>query len=112
MAQLTESTINSIYQQVSPSVVRITSSIQNGNGRFATTGEAVGTGMILNTDGDILTNYHVINGATSLIVEMSDGTTHPATVAGTAPQDDLAVIKVTAYRPISWHLFPGRTHLH
>jgi S1-C subfamily serine protease len=95
VAQLTESTINTIYQQVSPSVVRITSSMQNGNGRFATTGEAVGTGMILNTDGDILTNYHVINGATSLTVEMADGTTHPATIVGTAPQDDLAVIKVT-----------------
>ena len=60
-----------------------------------TTGEAVGTGMILSTGGDILTNYHVINGATSLTVELADGTTHPATVVGTAPQDDLAVIKVT-----------------
>jgi S1-C subfamily serine protease len=95
VAQLTETTINSIYQKVSASVVRITSSMQSGNGRFATTGEAVGTGMILSTNGDILTNYHVINGATSLTVELADGTTHPATVVGTAPQDDLAVIKVT-----------------
>lgn len=94
-AQLTETTINSIYQKVSPSVVRITSSVQNGNGRFSQSGEAVGTGMILSTAGDILTNYHVINGATSLSVELSDGTTHPATVVGTAPQDDLAVIRVS-----------------
>lgn len=94
-AQLTETTINSIYQKVSPSVVRITSSVQSGNGRFSQSGEAVGTGVILSTAGDILTNYHVINGATSLSVELSDGTTHPATVVGTAPQDDLAVIKVS-----------------
>ena len=94
-AQLTETTINSIYQKVSPSVVRITSSIQSGNGRFSQSGQAVGTGMILSTAGDILTNYHVINGSTSLSVELSDGSTHPATVVGTAPQDDLAVIRVS-----------------
>jgi S1-C subfamily serine protease len=94
-AQLTENTINNIYKTVSPSVVRITSSVQSGNGRFSSSGEAVGTGMILSTSGDILTNYHVINGSTSLSVELADGSTHPATVVGTAPQDDLAVIKVT-----------------
>jgi len=94
-AQLTETTINSIYQKVSPSVVRITSSVQSGNGRFSQSGEAVGTGMILSTAGDILTNYHVINGSTSLTVELADGSTHPATVVGTAPQDDLAVIRVS-----------------
>jgi S1-C subfamily serine protease len=92
VVQADEATINAIYNKLSPSVVEITSLVQ-GTGRFSSTGQAVGTGMILDKQGNILTNNHVIDGASSIKVTLSDGTEYTATVVGTAPQDDLAVIK-------------------
>ena len=89
-------TIGSVYAKVSPSIVQITSVIASGSGRFSSSGVATGTGIILDTDGNIVTNYHVIQNATSLKIELSDGSTYDATVVGTAPQDDLAVIKTSA----------------
>jgi putative serine protease PepD len=91
VAQTNQATINSIYKTVSPSVVMITSAITT-NGRFRATGEATGTGIVIDKQGHILTNYHVIQGATSIKVQFSDGSEYTATVAGTAPQNDLAVI--------------------
>lgn len=96
VAQSNTITIGSIYNKVSPSVVKITTVVKSGNGRFSTSGEATGTGIILDTNGNILTNNHVIANATSLKVELSDGSQYNATVVGTAPQDDLAVIKTDA----------------
>ncbi len=97
VAQSNEATINSIYQKTSPSVVMINSTVQSSGGRFGgtTTGEATGTGMVLDKQGDILTNYHVIQGASSVQVQLADGSTYAATVVGTAQQDDLAVIKAS-----------------
>jgi S1-C subfamily serine protease len=92
VVQADEATVNAIYNKLSPSVVEITSLVQ-GTGRFSSTGQAVGTGMILDKQGNILTNNHVIDGASSIKVTLSDGTEYSATVVGTAPQDDLAVIK-------------------
>lgn len=96
IAQSNTITIGSVYAKVSPSVVQITAVISSGSGRFSTSGAATGTGIILDTKGNILTNYHVIQGATSIKIELSDGSQYEATVVGTAPQDDLAVIKTTA----------------
>ena len=56
---------------------------------------AAGTGMILTSDGEILTNNHVVRGATTLSVTViSTGKTYEATVVGTAPAEDVAVIKL------------------
>ncbi len=96
VAQSNTITIGSVYQKVSPSVVRITSIVRSGNGRFAASGEATGTGIIIDTNGYIVTNNHVIDNGTSIKVEFSNGSEYDATVVGTAPQDDLAVIKVDA----------------
>jgi S1-C subfamily serine protease len=96
VAQANETTINAIYAKLSPSVVMINSVVQSSNGRFGTTtGEATGTGLIVDKQGYILTNYHVIDGASSIKVEFSDGSTYTAQVVGTAQQDDLAVLKVS-----------------
>ena len=58
-------------------------------------GLAEGSGVILTADGDVLTNNHVVAGARGAIsVTLADGTEHPATVVGTSPSYDLAVIKI------------------
>ena len=56
----------------------------------------MGSGVIVRSDGYILTNNHVIEGADSLTVELSDGQTVTGTVVGADPQTDLAVVKIEA----------------
>jgi serine protease Do len=61
--------------------------------------QGIGTGVIIDTDGHIITNNHVVRlgGTTlanSITVTLADGTTAPASVVGTDPQTDLAVIKI------------------
>jgi putative serine protease PepD len=92
IVQADEATINGIYQKLSPSVVMITSQVSTGR-RLGGTSEAVGTGMVIDKQGNILTNYHVIQGATSVKVKLADGSEYDATVVGTAPQNDLALLK-------------------
>jgi S1-C subfamily serine protease len=56
---------------------------------------AAGTGMVLDSNGDILTNNHVVDGATSIKVTIvSTGQSYRATVVGTDPSEDIAVIKL------------------
>ncbi|MBP1738675.1 MAG: serine protease [Deltaproteobacteria bacterium] len=55
----------------------------------------VGTGMIIDKQGHILTNYHVAGGASKIRVTLSDGTQYDATVVGTDPKTDLGVIKIS-----------------
>src|SRR5216683_3923086 len=76
-----------VYAQDSPGVVMITVSVGNG--------QAIGSGIVLDTKGDILTNAHVISGARSIEVAFADGTTVPATVVGSNAAADLAVIRVS-----------------
>jgi S1-C subfamily serine protease len=58
-------------------------------------GEAAGTGIVLTSDGEILTNNHVIDGSTSIRVTVeSTGRTYTASVVGTDPGDDVAVLKL------------------
>jgi S1-C subfamily serine protease len=57
---------------------------------------AAGTGMVLTSSGEILTNNHVVDGATSIKVTIaSTGTTYTATVVGTDPTDDVAVLQLS-----------------
>ena len=80
-------TAAAIYEQVRPAVVRVTSA--------AGRSEGTGSGIVIDGDGHILTNYHVISGATSLEVRFVDGSTSAAQVVGSDPASDLAVIQVT-----------------
>ncbi|MCC6627151.1 MAG: trypsin-like peptidase domain-containing protein [Chloroflexi bacterium] len=75
-----------IAARVGPAVVSI-SSRSGGRG-------GIGSGFIIDGQGHILTNNHVVQGATSLLVTMADGSSYPATVVGTAPGNDLALIKI------------------
>jgi S1-C subfamily serine protease len=81
-----------IYQQVDPAVVEITST-QQGRSPFSPSGTAAGSGIVIDQQGTILTNYHVIADATNLEVTFSDDTTASATVVGTDPGNDLAIIR-------------------
>src|SRR5690606_11981083 len=70
-----------------PSVVAI--SVQ------AAQGMAAGSGVILDAEGHILTNNHVVEGAQSAQVMLWDGRLYEASVVGTDPTTDLAVLKIT-----------------
>lgn len=84
-----------VIPAVQPSVVEIQSASSNGSG-------AIGSGEIISSDGNIVTNDHVVQGFTSFHVLLSSGKTLPAKLVGEAPADDLAVLKVnaTGLRPI------------
>jgi putative serine protease PepD len=57
-------------------------------------GGGEGSGVVLTADGAVLTNNHVVAGASDIAVTLADGTEHTATVVGTAPSYDLAVIRI------------------
>ena len=56
----------------------------------------LGTGMLIDEDGHILTNNHVVAGATEINALLADGTSYPAKLVGTDPKTDLAVIQIDA----------------
>jgi len=80
-----------------PSVVTITTNTTVA-GRFGSSTDAtgVGSGIILTSNGSILTNNHVVENSNSLSVLLPDGRTVSATVVATDPAHDLAVIKANA----------------
>ena len=59
-------------------------------------------GFIINSNGTIVTNNHVVKGAQSVSVTLSDGTSYPAKVIGTDPKTDLAVVKITVGHPLPY----------
>jgi serine protease Do len=64
--------------------------------KFKRESRGLGTGMIIDGQGHILTNYHVAGGATKIEVSLSDGRKFPAKLIGSDPKTDLAVIRITA----------------
>jgi serine protease Do len=59
-------------------------------------GGGVGTGIVMTEDGYIITNSHVVNGATEIVVQMYDGAKYRAELIGESEIDDLAIIKIEA----------------
>jgi S1-C subfamily serine protease len=82
-------------ERVSPSVVHIESIHQGGSGD-PRQGRGTGSGFVFTTNGYILTNSHVVHGASRVEVTLSDGTKHPADLIGDDPETDLAVVRVKA----------------
>jgi S1-C subfamily serine protease len=95
--------IDQIYKSASPGVVDIVVTAQSqgqsgffggGSGSQQTKGE--GAGVVYDTKGDILTDEHVVTGATTVKVNLQDGKSYGAKVLGTDPSTDVAVIRVNA----------------
>ncbi|HLX58679.1 MAG TPA: trypsin-like peptidase domain-containing protein, partial [Ktedonobacteraceae bacterium] len=82
-----EAVQEAVVAKVRPAVVEVDVTTQGGG--------AIGSGVIIDGRGYIVTNNHVVSGAQSLVVVLYDGTHLSAQLVGTDPADDLAVIKVT-----------------
>lgn len=83
-----------VYERVSPSVVYITSRVITMGYFGAYPSEGSGSGFVIDQQGHIVTNNHVVEGADSIEVLLFDGTNIAATVVGVDPENDLAVLKV------------------
>ncbi|MEU2837017.1 trypsin-like peptidase domain-containing protein [Streptomyces sp. NPDC007076] len=86
VSQSSKGTVAGVAKAVSPMIVEINAT--------STAGESTGSGVIITSDGEIVTNNHVISGASSVKVALSTGRTYTAQVVGTDPDKDLALIKL------------------
>jgi S1-C subfamily serine protease len=85
-----------VYKTIAPGVVYIqsTTTVRDFFGLFSEPVEGAGSGSIIDDQGDILTNYHVIANAEKLTVSFGGGKNYPAKVVGRDPDTDLAVIRL------------------
>jgi S1-C subfamily serine protease len=96
--------INEIYRHSAPGVVQIVSTegaTQSNDPFFGTPftqpgQQALGSGFVLDKEGHIVTNYHVVQGATKIQVGFSNNASYSAKVVGSDPSTDIAVLKVDA----------------
>jgi putative serine protease PepD len=99
--------VNGVYKSAGPGVVEITTTTTSagsnnspfpfgGGGGGSQSSQAQGSGFVYDSDGHIVTNNHVVDGASSISVTFSDGSKYSAKVVGTDPSSDLAVLKVNA----------------
>jgi putative serine protease PepD len=80
--------VSSLYDRVHRGVVTVKVTTSQG--------DALGSGFVLDTQGHIVTNDHVVDGASSISVEFEDGASYDATLVGADASTDVAVIKVDA----------------
>jgi len=89
--------IQAILDQVEASVVTIETNVNAQGGVFA----SAGTGIVLSPDGLIMTNAHVISQSDGITVRMYDGAEHDATLVGSEPASDIAIIRVDGVDDLS-----------
>jgi putative serine protease PepD len=87
-----------VYDRANGSVAFISARTEQSGGLFGggEESEATGTGFVVSEEGLIVTNAHVVEGATAIEVKVGDGATHPATVVGQDSSTDLALLRVDA----------------
>jgi S1-C subfamily serine protease len=89
-------TVGQIYTKTNHGVVEITVSSTSDSPLGGGTQQAQGSGFVYDDKGDIVTNQHVVDGAQSISVKFWNGKTYKATLVGSDPSSDLAVVKVDA----------------
>ena len=98
VASTTDSlSVSEVYEKAYKSVVEITTTLDQPSptgGEQPASGQ--GSGFVFDAEGHVVTNHHVVDGAQSVSVRLWDGSTYDATVVGSDPSTDLAVIKVDA----------------
>ncbi len=99
-SELTESELRVVrlFEEATPSVVFVATEqdvvVRNVFGAFRDVRSGTGSGFVWDTEGHIVTNFHVIRGATRVNVTFADGQTRAAEIIGAAPDKDLAVLRV------------------
>lgn len=83
-----------IFERVAPSVVQVAA--QSGANVFSGGGASSGTGFVWDDAGDIVTNNHVVQQARAVAIRLASGRVARTTLVGTAPNYDLAVLRITA----------------
>ncbi|MFF2727518.1 S1C family serine protease [Streptomyces sp. NPDC058008] len=86
VSQSSAGTVSGVAAAVSPAIVEISAA--------SSSGQATGSGVVITADGEIVTNNHVISGASKIEVSLSTGKTYSADVVGTDADKDLALIKL------------------
>lgn len=90
-------TVSQIVDAVSESVVEINTNVETTNFFMQqVTAQAAGSGVIIQEDGYIVTNCHVVEGASDITVRLKNGESYPAKLIGSDSQTDLAVIQIEA----------------
>ena len=90
-------TIGEIYRDASPAVVQVTSSVVQTDPFFGEQrGEALGSGFVIDKAGHVVTNYHVVEGASEVYVNFSGQDRLRARIVGTDPSTDIAVLEIDA----------------
>jgi S1-C subfamily serine protease len=95
-AQEAETDLSELVKEVNPAVVTVynLTYLQDGMGETSTVAQGSGTGFVIDEQGHIVTNWHVVTGGEEFAVAMYDGTLVDAELIGLDPRDDLAVIKI------------------
>jgi putative serine protease PepD len=83
--------VHGVLDKVGNAVVAIEVGQQRGQNIYGT---GAGSGFIISDDGYVITNNHVVDGADAITVKFADGTTEDATLVGTSPTHDVAVVKI------------------
>src|SRR5262249_48678517 len=112
-------TIGQIWREAAPGVVQITATSQvvtpedpflNPFGPTVQTEKALGSGFVMDKAGHIVTNYHVVAGAKSVLVSFSNNESMKATIVGSDATTDLAVLRVNATARALTPLTLGDSH--
>ena len=89
-------TIGEIYRDVAPGVVQITSEVVSPSFSGPGPGQSLGSGFVIDKQGHVVTNYHVVQGARQVYVNFSQDDRLEAEVVGTDPSTDLALLEIDA----------------
>jgi S1-C subfamily serine protease len=90
--------IAEVYRRVSPGVIQVTSNVVTESVFGPQRQQGLGSGFVVDKDGHIVTNYHVIQGASEVFVNFSQDDQLKAKVVGADPATDIALLKIDGHR--------------